>query len=240
MHVTMDANPTETILYTRIILTTHWGKVQSFLIPYPIIAKCSIASPKHHSVKIILSERRNETWILVVLILVVMKTLPAGFTSDRSPWLISWFISITYVVNMQHVDSTFSSHTRCLPMTLLNAEDGMWSVLIGYHTIMYLHIFHVYLKKTHSPYAYLAYRPMESRSMYSAARLTGICEVMYATIGRGDDPSPPSPTFSTTIFSSKTFNKTPKSINHNIYTLSSFLNPIPRFTDPREQILQGL
>lgn len=55
------------------------------MIPYPIIAKYSIVSPQHHRVKIILSERRNETWILVVLILVVMETLPAGFTSDRSP-----------------------------------------------------------------------------------------------------------------------------------------------------------
>lgn len=58
-------------------------------------------------------------------------------------------------------------------MTLLNAEDGMWSVLIGYHTIMYLHIFHAYLKKTQSPYAYLADRLMELPSLYSAARLTG-------------------------------------------------------------------
>lgn len=55
------------------------------MIPYPIIAKCSIVSPQRQRVKIILSERRNETWILVVLILVVMETLPAGFTSDRSP-----------------------------------------------------------------------------------------------------------------------------------------------------------
>lgn len=63
--------------------------------------------------------------------------------------------------------------------TVLNAEDGMWSVLIGYHTTK-------------------------------------------------------------TIFSSKAFNETPKSRNHNIYTLSSFLSPIPIFTDPRDQILQGL
>lgn len=30
---------------------------------------------------------------------------------------------------------------------MLNAKDGMWSVLIGYYTILYLHIVHYYLKK---------------------------------------------------------------------------------------------
>lgn len=30
---------------------------------------------------------------------------------------------------------------------MLNAKDGMWSVLIGYYTILYLHIVHAYLKK---------------------------------------------------------------------------------------------
>ena len=30
---------------------------------------------------------------------------------------------------------------------MLNAKDGMWSVLIGYYTILYLHIVHTYLKR---------------------------------------------------------------------------------------------
>ena len=30
---------------------------------------------------------------------------------------------------------------------MLNAKDGMWSVLIGYYTILYLHIVHAYLKR---------------------------------------------------------------------------------------------
>lgn len=141
-------------------------------------------------------------------------------------WKVTMAHLLVHFYSLRGKYATFWLHVQLIYSvppddTVLNAEDGMWSVLIGYHTIMYLHIFHVYLKKTHSPYAYLADRPVESPSMYPAARLTGICEVMYATIGWGDEPTPPSPTSSRTIFSFKTFNKTPNSINHNIYTLSS-------------------
>lgn len=86
MHVTVRCKPYGNHPIHPYYINNASGKrTKSFMIPYPIIAKYSIVSPQHHRVKIILSERRNETWILVVLILVVMETLPAGFTSDRSP-----------------------------------------------------------------------------------------------------------------------------------------------------------